>query len=1042
MRIPRPWLRRPEGVTETVQPDPATSPRADGDIEEVAAAALFDHEWYSLCLGRASKRPAAAAHYLDRGRAKGLTPQPLFVPTHYAARATDLEKGDDPFLHYLRRRAFDVPTHPLFDLDVYLREHPDALQHPDGPLGHYRDVGAAAGATVNAWYEPAAIQPRGLVDWLYAEAAAWEQRRRPTLPSRAGRRPAAGPGSSTPTGFGLTTVVLVVERGGAGLEKSVDSLLCQSHGGWELVLVRLSPAREPQDYSLPQDARIRVLASPATTRWEGRNVGAAAARGDYVAWMLEGDEWVPDRLAAVTDALLDTGAGWSQDRVADTRTGVARRVPSALLSSEAVRAGVPVELGSLVVTRELLGRLGGFDASLLGGHAVDLALRMLAADGGHLLDRVGVRCERTAQRLGQPPPANHRLLVDHERLGSAADSVLNRHLVDWEGLAARRADPHAVSVIVPTHHDHELTRRAVTSVVRQRDGARRVQVLVVDNGSPVTTAAVLSSLEHELDDVVVVRSPVNRGFALGNNIALPEAVGETVVFLNNDTEVQAGWLDPLLEALQDERVLAAQSLLVYPDGSVQSAGIVFPVGGTIPHMLLQGFPVEDAEGMESDRLGALTAAALAVRRDDVLALRGFDPWFRNGMEDADFCLRLAELREGHFTVCPQSRVWHAESQSPGRFAHSAANRRLFLERWGGRVPQDDVDAWRRRGYLVRGHRVDHVVDPDRRVCAAMPVLARTPAAGVCEGVPRLRWALKNPAPSGPEGELWGDTHFARQLAAALRRLGQDVVIDHRQAFHRPSEWLDDVVLLLRGLAPYTPVPDRVNLCWLISHPDMYERREHLGWDRVYVASTTFAERLRGWGAPAVPLLQATDPEQFHPDTAAPDTGPEVLFVGNSRKRLRTMVDWAVRGDVPISVVGQHWEGLIPMSLVTAGYIPNRELSGAYRSAGVVLNDHWGDMAREGFLSNRLFDAVASGARVISDAVPGLVEVLGDTVVVVDGPDQLAEAIDKREVLFGDDEVVRERARRVGREHSFDERARVLLDDAVRIRAERDLGRRA
>ena len=141
--------------------------------------------------------------------------------------------------------------------------------------------------------------------------------------------------------------------------------------------------------------------------------------------------------------------------------------------------------------------------------------------------------------------------------------------------------------------------------------------MVVDNGCPVVTSGVLSSLPERYDDVTLVRSPVNRGFALGNNLGLGAANGATVVFLNNDTEVQPGWLDPLVGALEDPEVLGVQSLLVYPSGSVQSAGVVFPRGGGIPHVLLQGFPTEDAEGLEHESLHALTGAALAVRHSDV-----------------------------------------------------------------------------------------------------------------------------------------------------------------------------------------------------------------------------------------------------------------------------------------------------------------------------------------------------------------------------------------------------------------------------------------
>jgi hypothetical protein len=536
-----------------------------------------------------------------------------------------------------------------------------------------------------------------------------------------------------------------------------------------------------------------------------------------------------------------------------------------------------------------------------------------------------------------------------------------------------------------------------------------------------------------------VRSPVNRGFALGNNLGLVAAHGATVVFLNNDTEVQAGWLAPLLDALEDPDVLGAQSLLVYPTGSVQSAGVVFPRGGGIPHVLLQGFPTEDAAGLEDEPLHALTGAALAMRHRDVVDLHGFDPVFRNGMEDVDICLRLAESRPGRFVVRPESRVVHHESRSPGRFSHALVNRQVLVDRWAGRLPEDDVEAWRSRGFEVVGHEIENAVSRDQRLCVAQPVL--THVRVVHEGRPSLRWAIKTAAPFGPTTEMWGDTHFARQLASALRDLGQEVVIDHRGEHERRSGRHDDVVVLLRGLALSTPLLDRVNLLWLISHPELVTPSEPLGWDRVYVASVPHAAYLSQlWGREAVPLLQATDPSSFHPDRAAPDTGHRLLFVGNSRKQERPLVTAAAGADLPLSVFGNEWTGRLDERFIRGRYVPNAELGAAYRAAGFVLNDHWPEMATQGFLSNRLFDAVASGARVITDDAAGLRSVFGDSVQVARTPGELVDLVTSPDpdAVFGDDERRREQARVVAEQHSFAARARVLLEDAREIRAARNL----
>ncbi len=1026
-------------------PDPVEPEqrRDDPVVELLFGSTLFDHDWYSLCLGRSLRRRAAARHYLASGRAQGLTPHPLFSPELVARQLGPSNAAEDPFVVYLTKSRFELEVHPLLDVAAYLDQNPDAGGHPAGPLGHYAERGAAQGVRVNGWYRPdPEAEPRGIVDWLYAEAGQWSTRRLAALPTW-GRGKArsvadAGLGPVDDPRVGTTTVVLVAERDADEVRRSVDSLLAQTTTDWQLLVLQVSGGVDPWTCAPAEDNRVQLIDGSHATVWAARNRGILEATGQHVAFMVAGDEWLPGRLSSVRQALLDSGGSWVHDCARDQRPDVVRRHAARHGTRERLLAGQAIELGTLVVSRELAVSLGGFDESLRSGHGLDFTLRLSEVEESVFAPRLGVTLDQAERRDLRKLPDRVRPWVEFEELASANDTVLNSHLIDWVELSSREVAEDRVSVLIPTSGDWKMTRAAVESIAAAREPGVRTEVIVIDNGSGLVTAAALAALPHEFEDVRVLSSPVNLGFALGSNLGMTQAGGAMVVFLNNDTEVQPGWLAPLREALRDVKVLGAQSLLLYPDGTVQSAGIVFPRGGGIPHMLLTGFPVEDTAGLEADAFHAVTGAALAMRFPDVVSLRGFDPVFRNGMEDVDLCLRLSRLRAGHFVVRPTSRVTHHESQTPGRMRSAMVNRRVLLDRWEGQLPEDDVEAWARHGFDVVGHEIRIRDGSDQRLCTARPVLTRPGRLTVQENLPSLRWAIKSPAPAGQPGERWGDTHFARHLAHALRGLGQEVVIDRRPAFHRPSAHLDDVVLLLRGLAPYTPLLDRVNLMWLISHPDELVPSEHVGWDRVFVASNLYAETLAQSGVPAVPLLQATDPSVFHPDLAEPDSGHDVLFVGNSRGQARPLVMAAVDLGLPLSVFGDGWDRLIPERFVSGRCLPNAEVGAAYRSAGIVLNDHWADMSAHGFFSNRLFDAVAAGARVVTDHVPGVEDVFGDAVQVARTPAELADLVNSadRDAIFGTDETRRGRAARVAAEHSFAARATVLLEEATRIRAAR------
>ena len=97
----------------------------------------------------------------------------------------------------------------------------------------------------------------------------------------------------------------------------------------------------------------------------------------------------------------------------------------------------------------------------------------------------------------------------------------------------------------------------------------------------------------------------------------------------------------------------------------------------------------------------------------------------------------------------------------------------------------------------------------------------------------------------------------------------------------------------------------------------------------------------------------------------------------------------------------------------------------------MLNDHHLDMRRDSFASNRLFDAAACGARILSDRIDGLEETFSGLVLPFDNEHELARLVQPPYDAFPDNAARREIATRIIAEHSFDKRAETLIDDAVR-----------
>ncbi|MFB2550334.1 CgeB family protein [Ensifer soli] len=283
-------------------------------------------------------------------------------------------------------------------------------------------------------------------------------------------------------------------------------------------------------------------------------------------------------------------------------------------------------------------------------------------------------------------------------------------------------------------------------------------------------------------------------------------------------------------------------------------------------------------------------------------------------------------------------------------------------------------------------------------------------------------AIKISTPNLRVAHEWGDYHFANSLRASFEKIGVAASVDTHDTWYDPTRDAD-VVIALRGRQPYQTDPSKINLMWLISHPDRVVDGEMDGYDHVYVASDVYARTLRLQGLPSVGVLhQATDHRFFHPfDDIQRDR--DCLFVGNSRREYRTMVRWCIERKLPLALYGGGWDGILPGEMVRAENIPNAELARHYASHLILLNDHWDTMRDSGFPSNRLFDGSGVGTPIITDAVGGLADVFGDTISVAHTVDDLEAIV--ADALSNPEPYLRraEEARAIVlANHTFDHRA--------------------
>jgi GT2 family glycosyltransferase len=223
-----------------------------------------------------------------------------------------------------------------------------------------------------------------------------------------------------------------------------------------------------------------------------------------------------------------------------------------------------------------------------------------------------------------------------------------------------------VSIIIPFKDRPELLRNCLRSL--SASTYRRFEVVLVDNGSRRQRTQRLLSRYGARPGVSVVAVPGPFNFAKLCNRGAAAATGEHLLFLNNDTEIlDRDWLEQLLRVGADPRVGAVGATLLYPDRTIQHAGMLPRADGVWVHPY-RGRPANEP-GTNGELRGprsvsAVTAACLLMRRDLFREIGGFDEQYPVMYNDVDLCARL-RARGLLVVVTPHARLIHYESLSRG-----------------------------------------------------------------------------------------------------------------------------------------------------------------------------------------------------------------------------------------------------------------------------------------------------------------------------------------------------------------------------------------
>jgi len=459
------------------------------------------------------------------------------------------------------------------------------------------------------------------------------------------------------------------------LRECIESVLTQTYEKWELILID-DHSTDPETLRCltelaASDSRI-ILAKDEKKRGisAASNRGLALAQGDWVGFLDHDDLLEPDALFQNVKwlqkhpeaDLIYSDEDKLTERGFDSPIFKPDWSPDYFLSCNYV-------CHFTLIRRELIKQVGGFRSKFDGAQDYDLFLRVIEQTNriDHI-PRVLYHWRRTltstADNVQCKPgmlQAGRLALEGHLERKQQAGHVT----VDWRTylywVKRELTEAKKISIIIPVRDRVDLLAHCIDSLTRKTIYAP-YEIIVVDNDSQSEDArAYFSHFKHRL---LHYSGPFN--LSALNNFAVKQTDSPWLLFLSEHTEVlDADWLTTMAEHVQRPEVGAVGPRLLYPDDTVQHAGIVVGVGG-IAEYAFRGSPAEVpgvCRQLQATRnYSAVTGACLLTRRDVFEEVGGFDEeCLPVHFNDVDLCLKMR--RAGYSIVyTPFARLYHHESR--------------------------------------------------------------------------------------------------------------------------------------------------------------------------------------------------------------------------------------------------------------------------------------------------------------------------------------------------------------------------------------------
>ena len=520
-----------------------------------------------------------------------------------------------------------------------------------------------------------------------------------------------------PNGPKISIVVPLYNTPQNFLEELLDSVQNQTYRNWELCMVDAG-----QDENVARivkarartDSRIRYQKLAENEGIAGNtNHGFEMVQGDYIALLDHDDILHPCALWYVAQAVAEQGADFVYtDEVTfegdiDHLT-VYHFKPDYMLDN--LRSNNYICHLSVFKT-SLLAKVGGGErAEYNGSQDYDLYLRLTeqaekVVHIPHLLYYWRSSPTSVASNISAKlyclEAAVKALYAHYERVGVPVDAVtMIPNTPGFYKTDYTITKPGRVSILIPTCDHIDDLETCIESIYDRTTYPDFEVILIENNSKDPETFRTYERMRKEHPDNLKVVTWEGKGFNYSalNNFGEKYATGEYILLLNNDTEViTPKWLEEMVMYAQQERVGCVGVKLLYPDDTIQHAGIGFGFLTLAGHMhknFPAGHPGYMGRLVYAQDVYAVTAACLMVRKDVYEQVGGLDESFAVAFNDVDFCVRVREA--GYTNIfTPFAQLYHYESKSRGLDESPEKRKRFvseverFQKRWKAQLEAGD-----------------------------------------------------------------------------------------------------------------------------------------------------------------------------------------------------------------------------------------------------------------------------------------------------------------------------------------------------------------